>query len=252
MAGRFAARVVASRAFGPGSRGLRTVTTLVVLLSGTAALGGCGSSAHPTQRAAVTSAYPRPPKISAKLHAEELAIHRQVLASLHAPAPKTVRPGHIPSYIPRSTLKIGRIVTATPQHPQLAIQGNSLRVKLPHASVVATVTGPYIPIKYSGTNDPIVPGSFMLTFSDARGRIPLDASDFHITNALGTSLFPTIDVQGGGEIPTTIPTGRKLTLIFHDAKMPIGQGYFEYNPLGILVAKGQRPMANWDLDIESD
>ena len=252
-------RAEGSRAFGPGSPCLRSTLLGALVVVGAVALGGCGSSSQTsipqktvsTPPKAVSDGYPKPPKISAKLRAQELAVHRQVLASLHAPTPKNVKPGVIPKFIPRSTLRIGRIVTATAAQPQLAIQGNSLRVKLAHASVVTTVTGPYVPIKYSGTNDPIVPGSFVLTFSRAHGHIPLDASDFHITDALGTGLFPSVDVRGGGEIPAAIPTNRKLTLVFHDT-LPIGQGYFEYNPLGTLVAKGKRPMASWDLDVESD
>ena len=259
-----------SRAFGPGSRGPRGAVLGSLVVAGAVALGGCGSSSpthtppkavtaphktvadgSPSQAKPVPAATPAPPRVSAKLRAKELAIHRQVLASLHAPVPKNIKPGRIPKFIPRSTLKIGRVVTATVAHPQLAIQGDSLRVKLAHASVVTTVTGPYVPIKYSGTNDPIVPGSFVLTFSHAHGHIPLDASDFHITDALGTGLFPSVDVRGGGEIPTTIPTNHKLTLVFHDT-LPIGQGYFEYNPLGTLIPKGKRPMASWDLDVESD
>ena len=256
-------RVGVSRAFGPGSRRVRPTLLGSLLIAGAVALAGCGSSSQTTSSQTTPSqtsstptttaaaGYPKPPKISAKLRAQEVAVHRQVIAALHAPVPKTVKPGVIPKFIPRSTLKVGRIVTASRGHTQLAIQGDSLRVKLAHASVITTVTGPFVPIRYSGTNDPIVPGSFVLTFSRAHGHIPLDASDFHITDALGTGLFPSVNVRGGGEIPTAIPTNRKLTLVFHD-RLPIGQGYFEYNPFGTLIPKGKRPIANWDLDVESD
>ena len=244
-------QVDASRTFGSGSRRWRSAFLGSLMVTAAVSLGGCGSASDSTG-ARKAAGSPTPPKISAKLHAEEVAIHKQVLASLHAPTPKGIKPGVVPRYIPKSTLRVGRVVTATPDHPQLAIQGNSLRIKLAHASVLTSVVGPYVPIKYSGTNDPIVPGSFVVTFSHVQGRIPLDASDFHITDALGTSLFPSIDVRGGGHIPATLPTGHSLTLVFHDANLTIGQGYFEYNPFGTMIAKGKRPMANWDIDIESD
>jgi hypothetical protein len=176
----------ASRASRPGSRrlcvGVGSGLAKTLLVVGAAALGGCGTatstqSSSPSRPAA--RGVPKPPPISAKLKAQEAAIHAQVLAALHAPAPPNLKPG-IPSFIPRSSLKVNRILTAAPGHPALSIGGDSIWLDLHNGRSLATVQGPYLPPGVSGTAVPQTSTTIRVTFARARGSVPLASADFSI------------------------------------------------------------------------
>ena len=50
-----------------------------------------------------------------------------------------------PSFLPSSEAPVDRVVTASPGHPQLAVQGIGVEVSLPSGLGLATVTGPRVP-----------------------------------------------------------------------------------------------------------
>ncbi|HYB26755.1 MAG TPA: hypothetical protein VEF89_09095 [Solirubrobacteraceae bacterium] len=218
-----------------------------MLLVAGLALTGCATSASaPTS---TQTAAPKPAKVSAAVRAQELAIHAQVMASLHAPAPKDLKPG-IPSFIPRGTIAVNRIVTATPSHPQLAIQGDSVVLDLTSGDTLATMNGPLYNNKYVGTNDPTIPAQFLLTFTQTHGTIPLAPDDFTILDQLGNNIVPQIRVKGGGPLPTRLDSGQRLTLIMSTI-ISAGDGSIVYNPTGITQA-GHKPLVGWDFIVEDD
>jgi hypothetical protein len=226
--------------------GLGARLTAVLLLAGLA-LAGCGTSTSATS--STPSHFPKPPKVSASLRAQEQALHAQVMADLHAPAPKGQKPG-IPSFIPRATIAVNRIVTATPSHPKLAIQGDSVLLDLPSGHALATMNGPLYNNKYVGTNDPTVPAQFVLTFAKTHGTLPLAPDDFTILDQLGNNIVPKIRVQGGGALPTQLDSGQRLTLIMSTI-IAAGDGSIVYNPTGIAKS-GHTPLVGWDFIVEDD
>jgi hypothetical protein len=227
----------------PG-RGARL--TVVILLTGLA-LAGCGAATSATM--STRNDFPKPVKVSASVRAQEQALHTQVIAALHAPAPKGLTPG-IPSFIPRDTVAVNRIVTATQSHPQLAIAGDSVVLDLPTGNTLATMNGPLYNNKYVGTNDPTVPARFLLVFTRTHGTIPLAPDDFTILDQLGNNIVPQIRVQGGGALPKQLNSGQRLTLIMSTI-ISAGDGSIVYNPTGIAKA-GHRPLAGWDFIVEDD
>ncbi|MGO9908597.1 MAG: hypothetical protein ACLP4R_21030 [Solirubrobacteraceae bacterium] len=226
--------------------GLRARLTPLLLLAGLV-VAGCGTSNSATTSAPHQA--PKPAKVSASVRAQERALHAQVMAALHAPAPNGVKPG-IPSFIPRDTIAVNRIVTATPSHPQLAIQGDSVLLDLASGRTLATMNGPLYNNKYVGTNDPTVPASFVLTFSKTHGTIPLAPDDFTILDQLGNNIVPTIRVQGGGPLPKQLDSGRHLTLVMSTI-ISAGDGSIVYNPTGITKS-GHDPLVGWDFIVEDD
>lgn len=219
-----------------------------VLLPFALVAAGCGTS---TSNTATTTRrpVPKPAGVSAAVRAQEQAIHAQVLAALHGPAPKRLKPG-IPSFIPRSSTAVNRIVTATPSHPQLAIQGDSVLLDLPSGHGLATMNGPLYNNKYVGTNDPTVPAAFVLTFTRTHGTLPLAPDDFTILDELGNKIVPKIRVQGGGPLPKQLDAGQRLTLIMTTI-ISTGDGAIVYNPTGI-PKPGHRPLVGWDFVVEDD
>jgi hypothetical protein len=216
-----------------------------LLLSGLVA-AGCGTSSSET----ATNAQKHLPKVavSAAVRAQERAIHAHVMAALHGPEPELKR--GIPAFIPRNTIAVNRIVTATPSHPQLAIQGVSVQLDLPSGRVLAMLNGPLVNNKYVGTNDPTVPAAFVLTFTNARGTIPLAPDDFRIADQLGSNIVPTVRVKGGAPLPKQLDSGQRLTLLMTSI-VAAGDGTIVYNPTGI-VEPGHRPLVGWDFIVEDD
>jgi hypothetical protein len=218
----------------------------VLLLAGLA-LAGCGTGTPATTT--TRSSLPKSAKVSAAVRAQEQAIHAEVMAGLHAPVPKGLKPG-IPGFIPRDTTAVNRIVTATQSHPQLAIAGDSVVLDLAGGHTLATMNGPLYNNKYVGTNDPTVPAQFLLTFANTHGTIPLAQDDFTILDQLGNNIVPTIRVKGGGALPKRLNSGRRLTLIMSTI-IAVGDGSIVYNPTGI-VKSGHEPLVGWDFIVEDD
>jgi hypothetical protein len=171
------------------------------------------------------------------------------MAGLHAPVPKALKPGS-PSFIPRDTVAVNRIVTATRSHPQLAIAGDSVVLDVASGHTLARMNGPLYNNKYVGTNDPTVPAQFQLTFTKTHGTIPLAPDDFTILDQLGNNIVPTIRVQGGGALPKQLDSGQPLTLIMSTI-IAAGDGSIVYNPTGI-VKPGHKPLVGWDFIVEDD
>jgi hypothetical protein len=246
-------QVCASRAPGPGSRRLYTGFVPLALVAATA-IAACGTatSTHSSASSRATQAgFPKPPKISAKLKAEEAALHAQVIASIHAPPPPNIKPG-IPSFIPKSTLRTNRILIATPQRPALSIQGDGIMLDLTRGRSLVTVRGPYIPSKVAGSNAPQTPASFQVVIKGTRGLVPLLPGNFSIIDAIGAVHFPVVSVVGGGEVPKAVPAGRRLTLEMRTV-LPVGAGAVQYNPTGVRAFEHKsRALAAWDFNVETD
>jgi hypothetical protein len=226
---------------------LRARLAAVLLVFGLVA-AGCGTSTSGTATT-TQNHFPKPAPVSAAVRAQERATHAQVLAALHGPVPKGVKQG-TPAFIPRDTIAVGRIVTATPSHPQLAIQGDSVLLDLPSGRGLATLNGPLYNNKYVGTNDPTIPAAFVLTFTKTHGTIPFARDDFAILDQLGNNIVPRIRVEGGGPLPKKVDAGRRLTLIMTTI-ISVGDGSIVYNPTGI-VKPGHKPLVGWDFIVEDD
>jgi hypothetical protein len=141
-------------------------------------------------------------------------------------------------------------VTADAAHPALVIEGASVRLALPAGRVLATLVGPGIPRAVAGKVVQQTPATFQLTFAAPRGSIPLALSEFTIKDELGQSHAPAIKTLSGAAMPSSVPPGRKLTLVMRTV-LPIGNGQLQFRPLGVRVAKQARPLVAWDFAVET-
>lgn len=232
----------ASRAFGPGSPRRAGPRAMSALALGSLLLAACGTVDHPAPDHKLLTGVA--PKLSSRLRAQEQTIHEQVTASLHQ-TNATQRYGGIPGFIPKSTLPVNRIVTATVAHPALAIQGDGVRLDSAQGTTIATAVGPEVPDRYQGSFHNSAPVSFDLSFAKVHGTIPIAPSMFVITDELGTILHPRLSVAGGGPVPADVPAGRPFTLVLK-TKLPIGTGNVEYAPTG------GHWLAEWNFDVETD
>jgi hypothetical protein len=243
--------LIATRALGPGScRAAAAVLSAAIGLI----ITGCGSSAtSSTGRASPPAANPAaaaglPPSTPAarrRLRAQELTIHRQVLAALHAAAHRHGRYGGIPAELRRAARPVDRTVTADARHPALAVEGLAVRLRLPGGEALATVVGPYVPHRLQGTGVRTTPTRFLVRLAGVSGRIPLSPRLFTITDELGQTLRPTVRLASGAPVTAARSTTRSVTLTM-TATLPIGNGTLRYSP------SGSRFLAAWDFDVETD
>lgn len=232
-----ARRADTSRVFGPGScrRGLIAsgLATLAALLAGCAS-----ATVHPVATPA--------PAISPQLRREEQRVHAQVTTSLHRLADRNVRYGSIPRFIPQGGTPVNQVLDASPGHPAVSIEGEPIRLRLPGGSSLATMIGPYIPRRFQGTAVRQTPTTLTLTFTRARGALPISTRAFTIVDEQGTVLRPVPTTEGGATLPPTVPARGRFTLRFR-LTLPIGNGTLRYAPPG-----RRHVVASWEFDVETD
>jgi hypothetical protein len=207
-------------------------------------LTGC-AAAKPAAKHAQPPGPPTP-KVSSRLRAEEAAIHREVLASVHHDSEAGVRYGSIPAYLRnKRAAPVNQVLSATAAHPAIAIQGNSVVLHLDHGSALATAVGPNVPDRIQGSADLHTPATWDLTFANVHGTVPISPSRFTITDEQGMLLLPHVSVVGGGPLPKIVPAGRPFTLRLTTV-VSIGDGKLRYAPAGGPW------LAEWDFDVETD
>jgi hypothetical protein len=153
--------------------------------------------------------------------------------------------GTIPSWLPKPKLETGRTVVASAAQPQLAIQGDAVRVLLHDGSVIATTVGPVVPEEGLQPVPKTSPTTFTVTFRAASGSVPLRASAFTILDEESHVHRPTVTLAGGGALPSHVAPGRVVRLRVHDI-LPTGGGELRWTP------QAGNALVRWDFDVEID
>jgi hypothetical protein len=153
--------------------------------------------------------------------------------------------GGIPSWLPKAKVPVGRIVKASPAHPVLAIQGDTVSVHLARGGVLATAVGPSVPEEGRFPVPATSPCTFIVTFAATSGLIPLSATAFTFIDGFGHVRHPRVTAMGGGAPPRQVLPGRTVSLRVHDV-LPTGDGGLAWAP------DGGRPIVSWDFDVEID
>jgi hypothetical protein len=148
----------------------------------------------------------------------------------------------LPSFLPSGT-PVDSVVTASPSHPQLAVQGVGVRVVLPRGHARMTITGPRVP-PFTAPPPPNVTATFTVTFTHVSGTLPVRLPGFTITDQLGRTFQPSLPV-GAKALARSISTGHGLTFKL-TAVMPTGEGRIYWSP------RRHTPMVGWDFIVEND
>ena len=157
-------------------------------------------------------------------------------------SPSSSRYGGIPSYLPKATLPVNRVVTAPAAQPQLAVQGATVAVTLDGGRVLATAVGPAVP-PFVAPPPPAVTATFTVSLAQANGTVPVRVSDFTIRDQTGRLVHPQL-VAGEAAPPATVPPGGHVTLQL-TAVLPTGEGLLRWTPQG-------SPLVSWDFVVEND
>jgi hypothetical protein len=167
---------------------------------------------------------------------------------LGRPYPAPASTGHyggLPSWLPKATIPVNRVVTATAAHPALAIQGDTVRVDLPGGQVLATVVGPAVPEEGQFPVPQTSKCTFTVTFTGATARIRLIPAAFTSIDEEGHVHGLRVTAQGGGSPARDVAPGQTVTLIMK-AVLPTGDGQLRWMPTGSVA------IASWDFDVEID
>lgn len=162
----------------------------------------------------------------------------------HAALPASQKYGGLPSWLPKSTVPVNRVVQASAAHPQLSIEGDTVQVQLAHGSVLATVVGPSVPEEGGFPVPATSPCAFAVTFTRASGVVPLDPAAFTVLDEVGRVHYLRITGYGGGKAPSLVAPGQTVTLTMR-AVLPTGSGTLRWAP-------SATPVVSWDFDVEID
>lgn len=137
--------------------------------------------------------------------------------------------GTLPSWLPKATTPVGRVVTASAAHPALAIEGDTVRLVLAHGSALATAVGPAVPASGLSPVPATIRCTFTLTLAHLSGTVPIRG--FMLMDEYGNQYRPAVTVHG--------------SVITLTAVLPSGAGQLLWAPAGVHVV-------SWDFDVEVD
>ena len=174
-------------------------------------------------------------------------VHHEAGTAVGTPSAQAskARYGGIPSWLPKATVRVGRIVTATPTHPKLAIQGDTVAVRLPGGRAMVTAVGPQVPQEGAFPVPQTSPCRFAVTLAAVHGSVPIDPDAFSFLSEHGQVHHGRVTLHEGGRPPSRVTAGHPVTLSL-SAVLPTGNGQLRWAPLG------GRPVASWDFDVEID
>jgi hypothetical protein len=153
--------------------------------------------------------------------------------------------GHIPGWLPKTPVAVGRVVNASAGQPWLAVQGDTVSVHLTHGHVLATTVGPAVPREGQFPVPATSPCAFAIALAAASGVVPLSSSAVTIIDELGHLHHPRVTLAGGAALPSRIPPGTPITLTVK-AVLPTGNGRLRWAP------SGASPIVSWDFEVEID
>jgi hypothetical protein len=149
--------------------------------------------------------------------------------------------GGLPSWLPKSTVPVSSVLNASPTHPQLGIEGNTMRVTLHGSVILVTMSGPTVP-PFTTPPPPVTAATVLLTFVPESGRVPIRANDFSLLDGHGITLRPQSFV--GGQSTLAPSSGQPVSLQITEV-MAVGAGSIEWSPGGTAVAE-------WEFTVEND
>ena len=153
------------------------------------------------------------------------------------------RYGGIPAYLPNTATPVGIAVTASVSHPQLGIEGDTIRVVTPNGTVMATVVGPNVPEEGQFPVPSTTPCTFIITLDRTTGDVRIDLGAFSVVDE--QSRTHTLSLTAGTPAPPAVVPAKGTATFQLTAVLPTGGGELSWAPAG-------KPIASWDFDVEID
>ena len=140
---------------------------------------------------------------------------------------------------------VGAVVQATPAHPRLAIQGDTVSVALHPGRALATAVGPAVPPPRLLAAPATTPCTFTITLTATSGSVPLNSAALTVVDEQGVTHHPWVSAANGRAVPSRVIPGRPVVLTLKTV-LPVGGGRIAWAPTG------STPVVSWDFDVEVD
>jgi hypothetical protein len=160
---------------------------------------------------------------------------------LGRPAASKEKYGGLPSWLPKATVPVGRVVHASAADPVLGIEGDTVAVALGHGRALVTAVGPEVPHQGQYPVPATSPCTFIVTFAATTGKLPVETHTFTLTDEYGHVHHPVVGPLAGG----LLQHGRTFSLRISDV-LPTGNGTLTWAP------EGGRAIVSWDFAVEID
>jgi hypothetical protein len=150
--------------------------------------------------------------------------------------------GGLPSWLPKSSTPTNKVLHASAQRPQLAIEGDVVHVAL-NAGVSTTVVmvGPQTP-PFVAPPPPSTTATLAISLSDTTGVVALRARDFALIDGNGRIYHPATFVGGRRGV---LVTSSATTSVRIRQYMAVGSGSIRWAPAG-------HPVVTWEFTVEND
>jgi hypothetical protein len=166
-------------------------------------------------------------------------------ASAAPPAAANATYGTLPSWLPKATVPVGRVVQASALHPWIGIEGDTVVVHLAGHRVDATLVGPQVPKEGQFPLPRTTPCTFFLTLTNATGQIPITAAHLAIFDERGHRYTPRIRSLTGAAAPSHVGPGQSVTARL-DTILPTGAGEV------VWTTNGTAPLVSYEFVTEID
>lgn len=150
--------------------------------------------------------------------------------------------GGLPSYLPKATLPVNRVVNASATRPKVGVEGDTVAVTLEAGHVLATVVGPAVPASVIPP-PPTTQATFTVTLAAATGDVPINIAAFTIVDELGRLHHP--QRPPGAIPPPAAPSSRGPVTFQLTDVLPVGAGTIRWAPQGTQVM-------GWEFTVEID
>lgn len=152
--------------------------------------------------------------------------------------------GTLPSFLPTSSIQPDSVLTGTAARPALTSEGDTVRVVLPHGSVLATVTGPAVPGEGLPHPAESTTCTWTVVLRDAKGTVPVRVADFTALDHLGGLSHPAV-LAGTPRPPAVLAPGHTASFRLR-AVMRTGEGLMRWAPGSTHI------LSSWDFTVEID
>jgi len=149
--------------------------------------------------------------------------------------------GALPSWLPKSTIPVNRIVVASARSPKLGIEGDTIKAILPQGQTLITLSGPTVP-PFVTPPPPTTTATFTFSMTATTGTVPIRPGDFELVDGQGHFYSP--QAFAGPEPPALAPVGRTVSFEITEV-MATGAGSIRWSPDGV-------PLTTWDFTVEND
>ncbi len=228
------------------ARAVATVAATGALAGGaTIVLSAVGRPPHPAGAPEHVPTDPPSPPVSAVTSSRTLRTHARGIGATPVRTSGTTY-GYVPAWLGHQSIPVGRVVTATLRHPWLAIQGDTVRLRVPRAQALVTVVGPQVPEQGRFPVPMSTRCTFTVTIAHPSAPIALDPRQFWVIDEQGRRHTLHVTSMSGGRPARAALPGRP-TLLRMTAVLPVGQGDVAWAPV-----PGAGAVIRWDFDVEID